>query len=225
MRWRLLAGAALSASAIAAAAHPHGRMDCLARVDIGPGGLAGVAWQLTLDAPSSAALVPRLQFDGAGRLADDKPVRQFADLVAGLLRQSGWMARLQPLGADGEPAGAAIDLADPAPAQFSRLPDGRVVVAVRLQPEAPAAAAQGWQLTCQDPTWYWAAGFADATHFSASPPCQAALQAMRSDAEQAQALQAAAQRAGVPGADQAALGLLQAPGVRAASGTIRCPAP
>ena len=224
-RLRLPAGALLLAVAGAAAAHPHGRIDCQVQVDAGPAGLQSIALQLTLDAQSSAALVPRLQFDAQGQLTGDKPARQFADLVAGMFRQSGWMLKLQALGADGEATGPALDLADPGPAQFSRQADGQVVVAVQLKPEAPAASAHGWKLACLDPTWYWATGFEGASQFSASTPCMAELEAMRSMADQAQALQAAALRAGVVGADQAAPGLLTAAGVRAPSGTIRCQAP
>ena len=208
-----------------AVAHPHGRIDCQTQVQAGPAGLQAITLALTLDAQSSAALVPRLQFDDQGQLAGDKPVRQFADLVAGMFRQSGWMLRLQALGADGEPAGPVLELADPDPARFSRRADGQVVVQVALQPAGASASVHGWKLACLDPTWYWATGFAGAAQFSASPPCQAELEAMRSMAEQAQALQAAALRAGVVGADQAAPGLLTAAGVRAPSGTIRCPLP
>jgi ABC-type uncharacterized transport system substrate-binding protein len=225
MAWRLPALAGLLCLAGPAAAHPHGRIDCQVQIEAGPGGLASIALQLRLDAQSSAALVPRLQFDDQGRLVHDKPVRQFAELIAGMFRQSGWLLKLQALGADGEAAGPALDLADPGPASFSRGADGQVVVAVQLQAEAPAAAPQGWKLACLDPTWYWATGFATAAQFSASAPCRADLEAMRSVAEQAQALQAAALRAGVVGADQAAPGLLAATGVRAPSGTIRCPTP
>ncbi len=211
-----------------AAAHPHGRIDCQAQVLAGAAGLQAIALQLTLDAQSSAALVPRLQFDDQGQLTGDKPVRQFADLVAGMFRQSGWMLALHALGADGEPAGPALELADPDPARFSRRADGQVVVQVALQPANAAAAApatHGWKLACLDPTWYWATGFAGPAQFTAHAPCRAELEAMRSMAEQAQTLQAAALRAGVVGADQAAPGLLSAVGVRAPSGTIRCPMP
>lgn len=225
MAWRLPALAGLLCLAGPVAAHPHGRIDCQAQVAAGHGGLQSIALQLTLDAQSSAALVPRLQFDDQGRLAGDKPVRQFADLVAGMFRQSGWLLKLQALGADGEASGPALDLADPDAAQFSRRADGQVVVAVQLKPEAPAASAHGWKLACLDPTWYWATGFAGPAQFSASAPCRADLEAMRSMADQAQALQAAAVQAGVLGADQAAPGLLTATGVRAPSGTIRCAAP
>ena len=225
MVWRLPALAGLLCLAGPVAAHPHGRIDCQAQVDAGPGGLRSITLQLTLDAQSSAALVPRLQFDDQGRLAGDKPVRQFADLVAGMFRQSGWLLKLQALGADGEASGPALDLADPDAAQFSRRTDGQVVVAVQLRPEAPAASAHGWKLACLDPTWYWATGFAGPAQFTASAPCRADLEAMRSMADQAQALQGAAVQAGVLGADQAAPGLLTATGVRAPSGTIRCPAP
>ena len=184
--WRQLSAlAGLLCLADPAAAHPHGRIDCQAQVEAGPAGLQAIALQLTLDAQSSAALTPRLQFDGQGRLAGDKPVRQFADLLAGMFRQGGWMLKLQALGADGEPAGPALDLADPEPAQFSRQADGQVVVAVQLKAEAPAASAHGWKLACLDPTWYWATGFAGAAQFTASAPCRAELQAMRSMADQA----------------------------------------
>ena len=225
MPCRLPALAGLLCLAGPVVAHPQGRIDCQVQVQASPAGLASIALQLTLDAQSSAALVPRLQFDDQGKLAGDKPVRQFADLVAGMFRQGGWMLKLQALGADGEPAGAALDLADPEPAQFSRQADGLVVVAVQLTPETPAAAPHGWKLACLDPTWYWATGFASAAQLRVSAPCRADLDAMRGVAEQAQALQAAAVRAGVVGADQAAPGLLTAVGVRAPAGTIRCPAP
>jgi ABC-type uncharacterized transport system substrate-binding protein len=225
MSWRLPALAGLLCLAGPVAAHPHGRIDCQVQVDAGPAGLQSIALQLTLDAQSSAALVPRLQFDAQGQLAGDKPVRQFADLVAGMFRQGGWLLKLQALGADGDATGPALDLADPGPAQFSRQADGQVVVAVQLKPEVLATSAHGWKLACLDPTWYWATGFAGPAQFSAGARCRADLEAMRSMADQAQALQATALKAGVLGADQAAPGLLTAAGVRAPSGTIRCPAP
>lgn len=208
-----------------ALAHPHGRMDCQAQVEAGPAGLVAIALQLTLDAASSASLLPRLQLASDGGPPTSKEGRQFGELVAGMFRQSGWMLKLQALGADGEATGPALDLADPAPARFGRNAAGQVTVAVRLTPELPALSSHGWKLACLDPTWYWATGFAEPAQFTASPPCRAGLEAMRGMAEQAQALQAAAQRAGVVGADQAAPGLLNAAGVRAPSGTIRCAAP
>jgi ABC-type uncharacterized transport system substrate-binding protein len=222
---RQLVAAGLCGAATAVAAHPHGRLDCQVQVDAGPAGLRGIDLRLTLDAASSASLLPRLQLADDGGPASSKEGRQFGELVAGMFRQSGWMLKLQALGTDGEPAGTALDLADPQPAVFGRTADGLVTVAVRLQPEAPATATTGWALACQDPSWYWATGFAGAAQFSAAAGCRADLQAMRDMAEQARALQAAAQRAGVPGADTAAPGLLQAGGVRAMAGTIRCPAP
>ena len=142
-----------------------------------------------------------------------------------MFRQSGWMLKLQRLGADGQAAGPVLDLADPDPAQFGRNPAGQLTVSVRLLADPPAASAHGWKLACLDPAWYWATGFASAAEFSASAPCQATLDAMGNMAEQAQALQRAAQNAGVPGADQAAPGLLSVAGVRAPSGTIRCTTP
>lgn len=226
MRLRWLAAAALLPAAMPAVAHPHGRLDCQAVVQAGPAGLLSIHLTLTLDAQSSAALAPRLQLDAAGRPGNDKASRQFAELLAGMFRQSGWMLRLQPLGADGEPAAATVALADPGPALWQQAASGQLSVAVVLQPEAaaPAPAPHGWQLACLDPDWYWATGFAAAAQFSINSPCTAELHAMRSVAEQAQALQAAARQAGVAGADQAAPGLLTAPGVRSPAGVLRCPA-
>ena len=220
----LLAGAGLLGLAGAAAAHPHGRLDCAAQVQAGPAGLAGIALTLTLDAQSSAALAPRLALDEAGRPGATKEARQFADLVTGMFRQSDWMVKLQALGADGAPAGQAITLADPGPAQWQRNAQGQLQVTVQLQPEAPASAPQSWKLSCLDPSWYWATGFAAADQFTATAPCQAVLEAMGSADDQALAVQAAARRAGVAGADQAAPGLLTAGGVRAPAGTVRCAA-
>ena len=207
-----------------AAAHPHGRLDCQVQVDASGTGLHRIDLQLTLDAASSASLLPRLQLPDAGGPAATKEGRQFGELVAGMFRQSGWMLKLQPLGADGQ-TGAALDLADPAPAVFARTADGLVQVTVRLQPEAPATSAHGWKLSCLDPAWYWATGFAGAAQFSTSAPCRATLDAMRDMTEQALALQAAARQAGVPGADAMAPGLLAASGARAPAGTVHCPAP
>lgn len=222
-RWPL--GAALTLLASAAVAHPHGRIDCQAQVEANPAGLAAIALRLTLDGASSASLLPRLQLSDDGQPAASKEARQFGELVAGIFRQSGWMLKLQRLGADGQAAGPALDLADPDPATFGRNPAGQMTVSVRLLPDTPAASAHGWKLACLDPTWYWATGFATAAEFSASAPCQATLDAMANMAEQAQALQLAAKNAGVLGADQAAPGLLNAAGVRAPSGTIRCMPP
>lgn len=222
LRW--LAAAALCSVAAPAAAHPHGSLDCQAVVQAGPAGLSNILLTLTLDAQSSAALAPRLQIDAAGQPGSSKEARQFAELLAGMFRQSGWMLRLQAIGADGEANAAAIDLADPGPARWQQTAAGQLAVSVQLQPGTPAAAPFGWKLACLDPDWYWATGFAGPAQFSASTPCSAELEAMRSQAEQAQALQAAAQRAGVAGADQAAPGLLAAAGVRAPSGMVRCPA-
>lgn len=222
-RWPL--GATLTLLASAAVAHPHGRIDCQAQVEANPAGLAAIALRLTLDGASSASLLPRLQLSDDGQPAASKEARQFGELVAGIFRQSGWMLKLQRLGADGQAAGPALDLADPDPATFGRNPAGQMTVSVRLLPDTPAASAHGWKLACLDPTWYWATGFATAAEFSASAPCQATLEAMANMAEQAQALQLAAKNAGVLGADQAAPGLLNAAGVRAPSGTIRCMPP
>ncbi|MBC7729716.1 MAG: DUF1007 family protein [Microbacteriaceae bacterium] len=222
-RWPLAAALTLLASA--AVAHPHGRIDCQAQVEANPAGLAAIALRLTLDGASSASLLPRLQLGEDGQPAVSKEARQFGELVAGMFRQSGWMLKLQRLGADGQAAGPALDLADPEPATFGRNPAGQLTVSVRLLPDTPAASAHGWKLACLDPTWYWATGFATAAEFSASAPCQATLEAMANMAEQAQALQLAAKNAGVLGADQAAPGLLNAAGVRAPSGTIRCMTP
>lgn len=211
--------------ASAAVSHPHGRIDCQAQVAADPAGLASIALRLTLDVVSSASLLPRLQLSEDGQPAASKEARQFGELVAGMFRQSGWMLKLQRLGADGQAAGPAVDLADPDPAKFGRNLAGQLTVSVRLLADPPAASAYGWKLACLDPAWYWATGFATAAELSASAPCQATLEAMGNMAEQAQALQRAAQTAGVPGADQAAPGLLNAAGVRAPSGTIRCTTP
>lgn len=224
----LLAGL-LAGWTAAAAAHPHGSLDCAARVQMGPAGLAAIDLTLTLDAASSASLQPRLQAEDSGTAPASKEARMFADLVAGMFRQSGWMLRLQPLGADGEPQATPLALADPAPAAWRRTPLGRLQVSVRLQPETPPAAGTpaptGYRLACLDPDWYWATGFAGTAQFRVDTPCRAALDAMGSLAEQARALQSAAQRAGVAGADQAAPGLLDTTAQRAPGGLIHCPAP
>ena len=222
--WAL--GAALvGAAATPAAAHPHGTLDCAAQVQAGPGGVSGIALTLTLDAASSAALQGRLQAQDDGSAPPTREARLFADLVSGMFRQSGWMLKLQPLDADGQPQAAALALADPVPATWRRLADGRLQVAVQLRPEAAAGPAPAsHRLACQDPDWYWATGFAEASQFSVAPPCRAELDAMGSLAEQAQALQAQARRAGLPGADRVPDALLGTRDQRAPGGTLHCPA-
>jgi|GEM_PF-2003866 len=225
----VLAGALLLPGA--ARAHPHGQLDCAVRLQAGPDGVTGIALTLTLDAGSSAALQPRLQATEDGSAPPAREARQFAELVAGMFRQGGWMLQLRPLDAEGQASGEALPLADPAPARWRRLPDGRLQVAVDLAPEAapatPTSAGPrtGWRLACLDTSWYWATGFADATQFAAEAPCQATLDAMGRVGDQALALQAAARRAGAAGADAVAPGLLGASTVRAPGGELRCPAP
>lgn len=224
-----LLAALLAAAAPPAAAHPHGQLDCAARVQMGPAGLVAIDLTLTLDAASSASLQPRLQAEDSGAPPVSQDARRFADLVAGMFRQSGWMLKLQPLGADGEPQSTPLDLTDPGPATWRRTAQGQLEVAVRLLPEtAPAPgtpAPTGYRLACLDPVWYWATGFVGTAQFTVDAPCRAELDAMRSLADQAQSLQAAAQRAGLPGADQAAPVLLGTTAQRAPAGLIHCPAP
>lgn len=221
---REAAGLACGLVAAAAAAHPHGVLDCAAQVQAGPGGLAAIALTLTLDAASSTALQPRLQARDDGQPPEAREARQFAELLAGLFRQSGWMLALRPLDADGQARGEPLALADPDPARWRRLADGRLQVAVRLQPEAPAS-GPAWRLACLDPSWYWATGFAEAAGFAVDAPCRAELDAMGALADQARTLQAAARQAGTAGADTVAPGLLGSSAVRAPAGVLRCPAP
>lgn len=216
----------LAAAAAPAAAHPHGQLDCAARVQADAGGVAAIDLTLTLDGASSATLQPRLQVGEDGRPPADPDARRYTEMANGLFRQSGWMLQLRPLGADGQPQGEPLPLADPAPARWRRLADGRLEVTVQLLPEAPAAApAQGWRLACLDPSWYWATGFADAGQLVAAAPCRTELDAMGSLAEQASALQAAARQAGTAGADSVAAGLLGSRTQRAPGGTLRCAPP
>lgn len=226
MGWRAAARALLAALPLAAAAHPHGRLDCRAQLRVAPEGLTAVALQLAMDPASSAALAPRLEIGADGQAGASREARRFAELVAGLLRQGGWMLALKPLGADGEPQGPAVDLDDRSPPQFQRDGAGRLLVSVLLTPLAPVPVpAQGWQLACLDTSWYWATGFATPADLSAGPGCHTALEPMRSNAEQAARLQSAARQAGLDGADTVADGMLSDPSVRAPAGTVRCPAP
>lgn len=239
--------AALLVAAPALQAHPHGALDCAltlgARAMPGAPGDAGaaplhLAWldlALTLDAASSAALLPRLPLQGVAPPADAAAARQamlLAQTVAGLFRQSGWMLLLQPAGPAGTPP--LPDLQDPEPPRYTQAADGRLQVQVRLQPaaDAPPIALHALQISCRDPVWYWLAGFttAQAVRVDALPPntaaqrpgCTATLGELLHQGEQAQALQAAARQAGAPGADQMPEALRQRSDRLAASVRLAC---
>lgn len=220
-------------------AHPHGTLDCAVQLGAadGPGAprLGWLALQLTLDAASSQSLLPRIQLEGAAQPgANESPearqARLFTQMVAGLFRQSGWMLQLR---ADGATA-PAPELHDPDPPRFTQVADGRLQVSVRLQPQADAQplALDGLEIACRDPVWYWLTGFRQAgqvqlaTTAEGTPPrCQAQLGELQREADQAQALQSAALRAGSAGADQMAAGLATAEGRRSATATMRCTLP
>jgi ABC-type uncharacterized transport system substrate-binding protein len=212
--WALAAGPALMGLP-AAHAHPHGALDCAVRVGVEQGRLAWLDQQLTLDAANTQALATRLQLDAA---EPERAARLFRGVIEGLFRQSGWMLQTR---AAGHPEPLA--LRDPEPARWSRDAEGRAVVTVRLQPADLHSPADGVQLACADPSWYWAAGFIDATQVQVSgAACRASTGQATALAEQAQAMRAAAQQGGSVGADQVQAGLLQSGTLRSGSATVHC---
>lgn len=179
----------------AAAAHPHGRLEC--HVALGwhdDGRLAQVAQRLVLDAASSAVLAERLQ---PGAADAPKPVQQFRSLVVGLFRHSGWILDLRPAGGD---TPVALDDRE---AVWSQRPDGRLELALQLVPTATVPAAAQWSLNCRDPVWYWVAEFPAAGAVQAAG-CAVRLDGPRDAAAEAATLQTAALRAGLAGAERMA---------------------
>lgn len=211
-----LAGACLSSACMTSAqAHPHGALDCAVRVGVEQGRVASLEQRLTLDAANTQALAARLQLDAA---EPERAARLFRSVLEGLFRQSGWMLQARAAGS-AEP----LVLDDPDAATWSRDADGRAVVAVRLQPATADWPADGLQLGCGDPSWYWAAGFVSAAQVQVHDgACRAQVGHAMALAEQAQALRAAAQQAGSAGADQMQAGLLQSSALRSASAVVHC---
>jgi ABC-type uncharacterized transport system substrate-binding protein len=212
--WVLGAGPALLYLP-AAQAHPHGALDCAVRIGVEQGRLAWLEQQLTLDAANTQALAARLQLDAA---EPERAARLFRGVIEGLFRQSGWMLQARAAG-NAEP----LALHDPEPASWSRDADGRAVVTVRLEPADLHSPADGVQLGCSDPSWYWAAGFIDATQVQVNgAACRASTGRTTALAEQAQSMRAAAQQGGSVGADQVQAGLLQSGALRSGSATVHC---
>lgn len=202
----------------AAAAHPHGRLEC--RVQLGwhaDGRLARVEQRLLLDAASSSALADRLK---PGAEDAPKPVQQFRSLVLGLFRHAGWMLELRAAGHE-----APLALDDRA-AAWQQRPDGRLELVLQLVPTAPApapvSAAEAWSVACRDPAWYWVAEFPGPEAVQAAG-CAVQFEGARDAAAEAATLQAAALRAGVAGAERATLATAGALGAGRAE--LRCGPP
>lgn len=191
---RVAAALLLALGCSAAAAHPHGRLECRVRLAWEGGRLAAVEQRLVLDATSSAALAERLQ---PGVAEVGKPVLLFRDLVLGLFRHSGWMLDLRAAGGD-----VAVALDDRS-AAWQRLDDGRLELALHLAPKAELPASQPWTLACRDPVWYWVAEFSGPAPVQAEG-CQVLLDGPRDAATETATLQAAALRAGLAGAERVA---------------------
>ena len=152
----LVAAAVGLAVATPAAAHPHGAAECSMALDIDAARLTGIDLRLRLDEAMSRILAERLQLRSA---EPDATALGARGLMAAHFRKTGWMTAVRP-GAD--PAVEPVPLADVAPATWSLAEDGRVWMAVRLQPEVAESASMpggsaGWQgtVSCVDPEWYW----------------------------------------------------------------------
>lgn len=211
------AGLALAAAALPVQAHPHGSVDCAATLGLQGGRLAWVDLQLTLDGAATQALRPRVALAGDSNATPQ--AANFNRVLWGLLRQSGWMLAVQA-----DPAAPAVsDWADDNSAQLRLDAQGRLQVQVRLQPTQALPVAQALQVACRDPSWYWLAGFRQAGQLQADGArCQVTLGELRSARSQALQLQAAAQQAGAPGADQMDPALAQDEAPRASQAQLRC---
>lgn len=227
--------AALCAATGGVAAHPHGRLACDVRLGFEQGRLAWVAQRLTLDAASSAALAGRMEIGEAD--PPSRPAALFRDLLTGLFRQSGWMLDVWP----GSGTGAAVAL-DDREAAWTRLPDGRLVLSLRLVPmarastapvtagqsaadpaEARTAGSARWSVSCRDPVWYWLGEFAGTEPVSAvGAACVVTLDAPRDAAEVASALTAASRAAGASGAGHVAGAVTTTRQLGAGRAELRC---
>lgn len=193
---RGVAGAMLALCAGAAAAHPHGRLECGVTLVVEAGRLVGVTQRLTLDAASSAALAERV----APRSTEPppKPVWQFRELLRGLFRHADWMLELR-LG-----DGAAVALDDES-TSWHQQPDGRLALTLSLRPTAAVPWTDQASLQCRDPGWYWLGEFNEAQAVQVQGrACTASLDAPRDAQREASAMQAAAIAAGVAGAERIA---------------------
>lgn len=200
---------------VAAAAHPHGALDCSVTAQVQHGQVQTLTLRLVLDAASSAALHDRVQ------PAQAEPTRAasgFRSVLAGLFRQGGWMLQVRPPGVQG-----TVELSDPDAARWGMLPDGRLTVQVALQPVGTPLPADGLELRCQDSSWYWLPRFrsADQVHVEGAT-CAVDLDDWQRAADRARAMQAQAQRAGAPGADQMAPALSDDSSAGAALARLRC---
>ena len=213
----LALGLAAAAGLAPAWAHPHGSVDCAATLGLRAGALAWVDLQLTLDGGATQALRPRVALHGDAQATPQ--AAHFNRVLWGLLRQSGWMLAVQA-----DPAATAwSDWVDHDSAQLRLDAQGRLQVQVRLQPATPLPVAQVVQVECRDTTWYWLAGFRHSGQLQADGArCEARLGELRSARSQARVLQAAAQQAGAPGADQMDPALAQDDAPRASQAELRC---
>lgn len=205
-------------AAAAAQAHPHGSLHCAATLGAQAGRLAWVELRLTLDGNASQALRPRVKL--AGEDSAPPQAAHFNRVLWGLLRQADWMLAVPAAG-----TGRALAWADGDSAQLTLDAAGRLQISVRLAPATPAEAPalHGLALECRDPTWYWLAGFADAGQLSSQGArCEVALGEMQSTRSQALTLQANAQAAGAPGADQMDPALAQDNAPRASQARLNC---
>lgn len=146
MRLVWLAAAALAACG-AAAAHPHGSVDCRADVRMDQGALQSLRGELLLDAEHSRQALALVR-DGPEQAPDPARLQRLAFALKMQLARFQWLFALD---ADG----AAVPLAAAEP----RLETAgeRLLVSVDLRPATTAPGAAQWRLRCADPTWYWLA--------------------------------------------------------------------
>ncbi len=210
----VFAAALLALGASGAAAHPHGRLACGLTLHMAEGRLQAVEQRLTLDAASSAALVGRVAPAATEPLP--RPVWQFRELLRGLFRYGDWMLALH--GSDG----AKVPFDDEA-AHWQQLPDGRLVLTLKLKPTHGFVAAGELALHCRDPGWYWLAEFTDVAAVQVQgAACQARFDAPRDAQAEASALQAAALAAGVAGAERVSAAATTGAPLGAGRALLRC---
>jgi ABC-type uncharacterized transport system substrate-binding protein len=139
-------------------AHPHGSIECQARVQMHRGVLAQLRGTLVLDeAHSREALATLETTPGLG--PDPDLLRRFA---FGLTRQFGRLNWLFSLEADGRPV--PLQAAEPDLA----FEGGRLRIGVVFEAAADTPPGREWKLGCADPAYYWVTSFGQPLHLEVS---------------------------------------------------------
>lgn len=148
--WRRAAVAlAWTAAAAAAQAHPHGGIDCRARVQMAGGQLERIEAELRLDAWHAREALALVR-DPASGAPDPQRLERLTFALRLQMGRLGWLLTLRA-------GDAEVPMSAGAPRV--EVQGDAVRVQVALAPAAGPQPAGPWTLQCGDPTFYWLAAF------------------------------------------------------------------